>query len=234
MLDSLLNDQRLANPEEKPKDPSKRKVLVNDLQKLVLDVVDTICGTMHIARDVFQTKKESTCSMIEQSLENFQTNDPSKALVTTSSLLSTLPSSTYLLTLPRTILTYKPYIDLASPTARVDPSVLDSKLSAWFEKALGPFNGRIQGWFGELISIDEVWSTRKKILDRMQMTYELKESDKASLQDVVDSGVRTRVIQLIDLALKTLENIMRNGLKEILEAIKKNNKLGRKFRLFII
>lgn len=226
VLDSSLNNQLHASPvtsEEKPKAPSKRKVFVNNLQKTLLDVVEVICGTMCIARDVFQMDEDLSHSMIEQYLEDFQSSDPSKPLVTTSSLISTLPSSAHLLVLPRTILTYKPYINSTSPSTRVDPLVLDSKLSSWFEIALESFGGKILVWLRELVNINEVWSTRTKILDRLKTARRLKESEKISLQDVINNGVRVRIIQLLNLGLENLENIVQRSLQKILKTVKDNS-----------
>ncbi|GJJ09706.1 hypothetical protein Clacol_003930 [Clathrus columnatus] len=221
MLDSLLEGQLRSSPtEEQPKETSNRKILVSNLQKPVLDIIDVICGTMRITRDVFQAKEGSARSMIEQYLEDLHSSNPSKTTITTSTLLSTLPSSAQLLTLPRTILTYKPYIDLTSPSTRVDPLTLDHKLLSWFEKALSAFAKRIEHWLEGLVNVNEVWSTRKKISDRLQSAHGLKESERASLQDAVDTGVRTRVVQLLNLALESLEDSLQKNLTKILQAIK--------------
>lgn len=226
MLDSSLNNQLHASPitsQEKSKALLKRKVFVNNLQKTILDVVEVMCGTMCIARDVFQVDEDLSHSIIEQHLEDFQSSDLSKPLITTSSLISALPSSAHLLVLPRTILTYKPYIDSTSPSTRVDPLVLDSKLTSWFEMALESFGGKILGWLCELVNINEVWSTRTKILDRLKPARRLKESEKTSLQDVVNNGVRVRIIQLLNLGLENLENIVQKSLQKILQTVKDNS-----------
>lgn len=212
----------LPPPNSTPRRTRHRKDVVRDVRDAVLELLEVIWGTTRIVRDLFCANEEEglQLSLVERSLENLQSDSPPDSTLTTSILLSTLPSSTHLLTLPPPILSYKPYIDLASPSAHVDPSALDAKLLTWFSKATEGFEGRLQVWFTGLRSIREVWGLRRKVLEKLKGVQGLNETEKERVQIVLDSGVRKRVGEVVNAALGDLESNLDSTLRSVVQDIR--------------
>ncbi|KAF8516129.1 hypothetical protein BU17DRAFT_67552 [Hysterangium stoloniferum] len=199
----------------------RRKNAVRDVREALLEVLHVICGTMRITRDIFHPDKNQGLSLVEQSLQQMQCSTPTETTITTSSLLSTLPSSTHLLTLPPSILSYKPYIDLTSPSTHVDPSVLDTKLSSWFDKATRGLKGRVQAWLAGLENIREVWNLRRKLLEKLQTNEGLDDPEKTQIESLIDTGVQVRIVELTNTALEKLESCLDETLRATVQDIKK-------------
>lgn len=221
----------LNPPSPTPRQARNRKEVVRDVRNAVLELLEVIWGTIGIARDIFRKSDEGLRkSLVERSLEDIQGDSPSDVALTTSTLLSTLPSSTHLLTLPPSILSYRPYMDLTSPSAHVDPSVLDTKLSMWFSNAMEGFQGRLQVWFAGLQSIRELWGMRRKMLESLHTVQGLNDAEKRTVQSVLDNGVQERVGEVASAALEDLEGCLDSTLKSVLRDIKEeagNTQLGK-------
>ena len=182
-----------------------------------------IWGSMHIAREVFG-HGNGDISLVERTLADIHSDTPSETVLTTSAIMSTLPSSTHLLTLPSSILSYKPYIDLTSPSAHVEPNVLDSKLFSWFDKAMQGLEGRIQVWLTGLSSIRELWTLRRNLLDRLQDSQGLELPEKTRVQNVLNAGVRDRAVQVAGASLQELEKHLERHLDKAIQELSGNNK----------
>ncbi|KAF8526448.1 hypothetical protein JB92DRAFT_1113946 [Gautieria morchelliformis] len=209
-------------PSPGPRRIRNRKDVVREVRDAVTELLDVILGTMRVARDIFRASEEEgrRNSLVEQSLEDIQRDSSPESVLTTSTLLSTLPSSTHLLTLPPAILSYKPYIDLSSPTAHVDPSVFDAQLSTWFHKAMEGFKGRLRVWFAGLESMQEVWGLRRKVLERLQTVHGLDMTEKMKVQSVLDSSVRERMGEVASAALDRLERSLEDTLRKAVQDIR--------------
>ncbi|KIJ26911.1 hypothetical protein M422DRAFT_271943 [Sphaerobolus stellatus SS14] len=201
-----------------------RKEALRHIKDALLEVLQMIWGSIRIARDVFGPQKDGSASLVEQTLTNIHSDAPSESVLTTSSLLATLPSSTHLLTLPPSIVSYKPYIDPTSSTVHIETSILDSKLSSWFEKAIHGLDGRVQVWLSGLDSIRELWTLRRKLLDKLQNSQGLQTSEKAIVQGTLDNGVRDRVIQVVNASLAALEEHLESHLHKALLGLQSSGK----------
>ena len=198
-----------------------RKDVVKDVRETVMELLDVIGGTMRIARDIFLPHggEDRQKSLVERSLEDIQSDAP-HSVFTTSSLLSTLPSSTHLLTLPHSILSYKPFIDLTSASTHVDPSVLDTKLSTWFDKAIQGFEGRMHAWFAGLETIREVWGVRRKVLERLKASQGLERHERVKVRSVLDEAVRDRACEVARAALDDVEERLDGALCKAVQDVR--------------
>ncbi|KAF8581650.1 hypothetical protein K439DRAFT_1618864 [Ramaria rubella] len=194
-----------------PTHSRNRKDVVREVRTALLELFDIVYGTMGT---------NGQKSFVERSLEDIHSGNSPEIVLTTSALMTTLPSSTHLLTLPPSILSYKPYIDLKSPSSHVDPVVLHEKVSAWFDKAMGGIAGRVQVWFSCLESIREVWSIRRKVLARLHASQGLEEHERSQIQTVLDNGVKGRVGEVMALALGDLEKTLDTTLRKAVHNIK--------------
>lgn len=211
----------LAPPKSAPFRPRNRREVVRDVREAVLELLEVIWGTMDVARKLFQeNKKGPRKSMVERSLEDIQYNTSPESMLTTPIILSGLPSSTHLLTLPPSILSYKPYIDLTSPSAHVDTSILCSKLSIWFNEAMEGFAGRLRVWFAGLKSVREVWGVRQNVLERLQATHGLDETEKAKVQSVLERIVKEKMCDVTSAALEDLERRLDSSLRSVVQEIR--------------
>ena len=212
----------LAPPTPAPQQLRNHREVVRDVRDAVLELLQVIWGTLSTARELFQENERDgrRQSLVEQSLEDIQSDSPPESVLTTSTLLSTLPSSTHLLTLPPSILSYKPYIDLTSPSARVDTSILHSKLSMWFSKGMEGFEGRLRVWFVGLESIREVWGLRRKVLERLQAVQGLDASEKTKVRSVLDSMVQEKIGSVASAALEGLERTLDRTLRDVVQEVR--------------
>ncbi|HEV7737659.1 MAG TPA: hypothetical protein VGO47_09860, partial [Chlamydiales bacterium] len=149
---------------------------------------------------------EGSPSLIYRSLADIYSDTPQGPVLTTTSLLSKLPSSTHLLMLPAPILTYKPYIDLSSSTVQIESSTLNSKLLEWFNKAADTLEGRIRAWMTELHTIRELWGLRRRLTENLDECRGLRSSERSKIQSVIDIGIRERAVEVARKALHDIED----------------------------
>lgn len=200
---------------------SKQTDIIHKLRDALLEVLEMIWGSLRVAREVFGSTPEGDPSLIQRSLADIYSDE---STLTTVSLLSTLPSSTHLLTLPPSILSYKPYIDLTSSAVQIDPSMLNSKLSEWFDKAMNNLESHVRTRMAGVRSIHELWNLRRKLLEKLEESKGLKAIEKRKLQDVLDAGIRNRIVEVAQRALHDIEDHLTEHVKKARQDVSEGNK----------
>lgn len=113
---------------------------------------------------------------------------PSELALSTPTLLTTLPSSSQLHSLPPSLRRYKPYVDLDSSSATVSPEDLADKLDNWFQRTVREVHAAMERWLTDLESVRQVWAVRRSLRKWLNETSELEERERtiieASLDDV--------------------------------------------------
>ncbi|KDQ63279.1 hypothetical protein JAAARDRAFT_188871 [Jaapia argillacea MUCL 33604] len=145
------------------------KAVVRDVRQKMRTVLEAVSGTVTTARDVFQAQDNGKPSLISCVLGHIQSDPrspsgveilPTELFLTTQHLLSSLPSSTHFLSLPPNIKSYKPYVDLSSPSSTMNQAHLNHSLGKWFQKALEHYQTVMEAWMADLHTIREVWKVR--------------------------------------------------------------------------
>jgi hypothetical protein len=98
-------------------------------------------------------------------------NNPSQPL--TSTLIpDSLPSSQLLLEFsPASIVSYSPYIDIASAKAQLSSNVISTATAAWFDASLASLRSDISAWFDCLDIICSVWQQKCAVLYKNHLAY---------------------------------------------------------------
>lgn len=143
--------------------------------KEVCDVIQTvfnaITNTVGTTREVFREVSAGKPSLIKQALEALQTEGkqstypslPVELRLSTQTLLSSLPNSNHFLALPSDIRSYRPFLDMRSPSSTISQSVLDGKLQNWFNKATDQLRISGSSWLGRLETIKSVWDVQTSV-----------------------------------------------------------------------
>ncbi|KAH7908005.1 hypothetical protein BJ138DRAFT_1158672 [Hygrophoropsis aurantiaca] len=164
--------------------------------------LDAIIATINTARAVFQGDPSLSIRVLEY-IQSDSTSSSTAALptelrLTTQTLLSTLPSSTHFTLLPSTIKSYKPYVDLSSPSSSLPPSTLHQKLIAWFSEAQKSLGSAAERWIGNVQGIRAAWGIRCTVRTWLNddKGKELQESEREALGKLVDGVVRNRIVEI--------------------------------------
>nr|GAT59019.1 predicted protein [Mycena chlorophos] len=185
-----------------------RKGSVREVKEAVQTTLEAMIKTLICAREVFE-KTESKQSMIRTVLElvesNVPTSDAFQSLprdlqISSQSILATLPSSTHFLLLPSTVRTYRPNVDLSSPSTSVDPKEFNHLLHDWFQSTKRSLEIAVSTWFSDLQTITEVWSLRATIRQWIAVSA-LRQDEKDALADLFDEAAQNRVLSIWNLEL---------------------------------
>ena len=185
----------------KVKSPKRR---IREVRQSAEVALDTISRTLKTARDIFQNTAPSRHSMISGVLEYIQSDTsnntavvhelPAELLLTTQTLLTTLPSSTHFLLLPPNLRSYKPFVDLSSSSSSIPQERFGSKLEEWFGQALKKLEATMKNWFSELESVQEVWNVRWWIRKWVATTSKLEAHEQIYLKNLVDGVSKHRMV----------------------------------------
>jgi len=196
-----------------------------DIRQSVEACLDIVTRTASAVRTIFQERETTGKSLITSVLENIQpTADPAgldslphELRLSTQLLLSSLPSSTHFLLLPRTIKSYKPYVDLTSTSSTVFPSVLTERLQGWFQKSCTEFSQALRNWFSKVDGMKEMWKLRNWIRKWLFEADGLLDEEKAHLHRIVDDACRQQLTSIWTAALRNAKSGFENELKTAVE-----------------
>ncbi|KAF8078884.1 Vps51/Vps67 domain-containing protein [Lyophyllum atratum] len=182
-----------------------RRQPVNQVREATHSALDTISETVRTAQSIFQEESTSHPSLIRRVLECIQSDAPNatettqalptELYLTTPTLLTTLPSSTHFLLLPPNLRSYKPYVDLTSPSSSIQHSQFTHKMDDWFRKSTSSLQMSVTRWFADLQSVKEVWSVRSSTR-RWLSTSGLSHDKNSQMTGVLDELCRHRVIEI--------------------------------------
>lgn len=221
--DSVLGYE-LRQQEERKKDA------VADVSDVLSSVLDVLSSTVGVARAIFSSSASSP-SLIERRLRDIQAaGSPTEATpaadedkadaahpLNTPNILAGLPSSTHLLTLPASIQSYRPYIDLDTSAPAAIPD-LEARVHEWFARGVEGVERRVGAWFATLGSVADIWRVRARVLQRAGA---LADADRAKLGALLDDACKKRAIEVWDVKFGEMEKKLRDGLKEVLDALRK-------------
>lgn len=146
---------------------SQRKI-AKEVWDVIQTVFNAITNTVGTAREVFREVSIGKPSLIKQALEVLQSEGkplsypslPVELRLSTQTLLSSLPNSNHFLALPSDIRSYRPFLDMRSPSSTISQSVLDGKLQNWFNKATDQLRNSGSSWLRRLETIKSVWDVQ--------------------------------------------------------------------------
>ncbi|KZT30827.1 hypothetical protein NEOLEDRAFT_1053694 [Neolentinus lepideus HHB14362 ss-1] len=238
VLSTAVEGNGSIHPQKARTNPKKskiRKSVVQEVKGRLQAVLDVISRTVSTARDIFQEDVEPYHqSMIRRVLAFIQSDSstssanalPKDLQLTTSGLLTDLPSSTHLLYLPPNIKAYKPYVDLSSSSAVVQQSSLRTKVRDWFDAAINEFETVAETWLEDLSSIEEVWRVRKMLLKWLRSGSELQEAERARLRTVLDTMYRKRISHLWRAALLDVDTGFQGKLSSVVDNLDESENDG--------
>ena len=207
--------------------PNQAETERKSVWDIVRSVLSCIVGTVGNARAVFGENHDGSSSMMTLMLKPTQADSPQsinslpqELRLSSQAVISSLPSAGHFQVLPIDIRTYKPFIDLESPSSRVRQDALNSKLRAWFTKATDQLHQSSVPWLYHLQTIKKVWGLRSSARDWLSASSGLlAQGDTDALFGLVDEVCRTRVQALWKAMLERISSSFREFLQSKVLAI---------------
>lgn len=204
-----------------------RQLVIRDVRESIGAVLDVIALTVGAARDIFYDDPPSRRCLMKRVLEFIQSDSqetdtvdlPAELRMSTQNLLTNLPSGSQHLSLPHSIRSYRPYIDLSSSSTSISTSQLSTKLHYWFEKVTNEFATVAQQWFSDLQTLKEVWSTRAWIRNWLVNNSYLEDAERDALRSMVDILVCKQAAEIWKVALADMQHTFESHLNSALSAL---------------
>jgi hypothetical protein len=117
---------------------------------------------------------------------------PPELALSTQTILSGLPSSSYFTLLPAGIRSYKPYVELSSASSSVPGHFLEDKLRNWFDQSCSILQDSLDRWLLELNNVKSVWNVRSS-LRKWLLTSGLVKTEQTALDTLFEEAARKRV-----------------------------------------
>ena len=190
--------------------------------------LNAIAWTVGTARDIFHVGSKDSPSLLVKVLAFLQVDSPSGAnpsipdelQLTTQTLLTSLPSSGHFSFLPEDITTYKPFIDLESPSSRVEQTTLESKLDAWMDSTMVNLRESTKTWLSRLGSIQLVWDVRNGVLKWLDENSHFSGEEQLRIRGLVDGVCQSRVQEIWHIALDAMQLALKTNLSSLLKSVK--------------
>ncbi|KAH7930426.1 hypothetical protein BV22DRAFT_1109288 [Leucogyrophana mollusca] len=188
-----------STPQVNGANASKASRVVKTSLQTALEV---IVATITTARSIFYGSPSLAAHVLEYIQSDSHSSPtptlPKELLLTTQELLSALPSSTYFAILPPAIKSYKPYVDLSSPSSSLPSSILHQKLAAWFAEAQGSLGSATERWIRSVRGVKGVWGVRCAVKTWLSGDggKDLKESERVALGKAVDGVLRDQIVEI--------------------------------------
>ena len=210
-----------------PQSPVKQYDAVGEVSDVLASVLDVLASTVGVARAIFQRPPDSQTSLIEDRLQRIQATDSlspqdvleDNNLVNTPSILAALPSSTHLLTLPSSVQSYRPFVDVEAASSRISALKLETKLKEWLAKGVEGLQKRIQGWFSVLPTVAEIWAVRSRVIAHAENGM-FGPQDRAQLMALLDGACKQRAQEVWENQFAILQQTLQDGLQLALKAIR--------------
>ncbi|KAG2062297.1 hypothetical protein BDR06DRAFT_868711 [Suillus hirtellus] len=198
---SIITTTATSNgvPTTKCTSPNDR---LQEVKSSLLILVEVISRTVNCARNVFQSLRPKQPALAIRVLEQMHTESlavsnsetalPSELALSTQTILSGLPSSSYFTLLPADIRSYKPYIELSSASSSVPGHFLEDKLRTWFDQSCSILRDSLDRWLLQLDSVKSVWNVRTS-LRKWLLTSGLVKTEQTALDTLFEEAIRKRV-----------------------------------------
>ncbi|KAG2350807.1 hypothetical protein BDR05DRAFT_869263 [Suillus weaverae] len=189
-----------SNPAQSKRIPPNDRL--QEVKSSLLILVEVISRTVKCARNVFQSQRPTQPALAIRVLEQMHTESPvvsdpettlpSELALSTQTILSGLPSSSYFALLPAGIRSYKPYVELSSASSSVPGPFLEEKLRTWFDQSCSILRDSLDRWLLQLFSVKSVWNVRSS-LRKWLLTSGLAKTEQTALDTLFEEAVRKRV-----------------------------------------
>ncbi|KAG1828105.1 hypothetical protein EV424DRAFT_1318721 [Suillus variegatus] len=181
---------------------ASKLVQLQEVKSSLLILVEVISRTVNCARNVFQSLRPTQPALAIRVLEQMHTESlavsnsetalPLELALSTQTILSGLPSSSYFTLLPADIKSYKPYIELSSTSSSVPGHFLEDKLRTWFDQSCSILRDSLDRWLLELDSVKSVWNVRSS-LRKWLLASGLVKTEQTALDTLFEEAIRKRV-----------------------------------------
>jgi conserved oligomeric Golgi complex subunit 1 len=223
-LDITPDLQANGHPPNTMDSPVSRRPTVREVRQVSQTALDIISRTVTSVRTIFQQESDDHVSLVGRVLRHIQsdvpttpsTRLPSELQLTTQSLLITLPSSAHFLLLPLNLRSYKPYVDLSSPSSSVSQTQITQKLDGWFRRSTQSLQRALELWFANLQSVKEVWTIRSSMRKWIRSASKMKQEEQGDVNTVIDDICLKRVTGIWNTNMLTTERAFREQLDSIL------------------
>lgn len=187
--------------------------------------------TVGTAREILHVGAKDCPSLIVKVLAFLQVDTPETAApsipdelqLTTQSLLASLPSSSIFLYLPEDITSYRPFIDLDSPSSIISQDVLTSKLRDWIDSAVTNLKSTIKGWLSKLESVRAVWDVQNFIQQLLNEDNIFNADERERIWALINAACQSRVKEIWDISLKAMESSFKISLASLLNGVKEEH-----------
>ncbi|KDQ31074.1 hypothetical protein PLEOSDRAFT_1111659 [Pleurotus ostreatus PC15] len=146
----------------------------------------------------------------------------SELLLTTHSLLTSLPSSAHLLLLPENLRSYKPYVDLSSSSSTIPQAQVNQKLQGWFTDACNTFVNGAGQWMASLQEVKEVWNVRTLVHNWIQSSTGLEKEEYGQLTQLFDDICHQRVLSIWKTSFSDAQMAFKRSVSEAVATVNKN------------
>ncbi|KAJ3984576.1 hypothetical protein F5890DRAFT_1411350 [Lentinula detonsa] len=229
-LSALLDQRSKSLSAMFSKTPTPRGS-IRDIKKCILVALQSISQTIKTTRDVFQTRR-TQLSLIRATLEFIQTDSipsaglPSELQLTTQSLLSNLPSLSHFSTLPQTLTSYKPHVDVNSQFSSLSPMHLDKTLSEWFQKCTNALQQSCQTWLSDTDSVKVVWSIRNSVRAWLHSSASLESSETGHLKVLFDEVCCRHITEIWKKGMSNAEITFRDQLTSTVISLRNGSEIS--------
>jgi hypothetical protein len=188
----------------------------------------SIAGTVGTARDILHVGPNGSPSLLVKVLAylhvdtplGISTLIPEELQLTTQSLLNSLPSSSHFSSLPEDITSYKPFIDLESPSSRVQQDTLETKLRAWMDGTMKQLESSMRVWLSRLETVRGVWDVRNSIKVWLDDNQGFDDGERALVRALLDAVCQKRVEEIWNVTLNAMESTLNANLTSLLSNVR--------------
>ena len=197
----------------------------------IRNVLSAVARTVGTAREILHVGDSDCPSLLVKVLAYLQVETPPNASpsipdelqLTTQSLLASLPSSSHFSYLPESITSYKPFIDLESPSSRVEQNILASKLRSWMDGTIVHLETSMRIWFSKLEAVRAVWDVRNSVQRWLDEDKCLAGDEMIRIRNLLDSVCQMRVEGIWNTTLNTMESTLKTNLSSLLNSVKEEH-----------
>lgn len=212
-----------------------RRIVVRAVHDALRSVLDVMSRTVGTARDIFREDHELHQSMVGSALAHFQSDSSnvstdgavSDLRLTTTGLLTSLPSSAHFLFLPQSIKSYKPYIDLTSTSSTLHQEELSRQVREWFGRATDHFKAVAEQWLTELESVREVWIIRARLRKWIRSVCQFEDVERNLVLSLLDACCSDRIRFIWGTGLKELDSFFRERVQSAITSLMEGGKDSR-------
>lgn len=212
-----------------------RKAHVKDVRTSIQAAMEAVTRTLTSTRAIFDDSSSSEPSLMRRTLEYMHNTSskpppsqhllPPELMLSTQLLLTSLPSSTYLLLLPQNVRSYKPYV-AASAAATVSQTSLTGKLEEWFTKAAQSLQAALSRWLADIKYARDLWKIRTRTRKWLSNCSGLRAEETSTLNALLNNGVCQRIVDIWHSTLMIADSSFQDTLRTNIDAASSSHSKG--------